>query len=259
MSTESPHEHLRLAGITRLSLASPRGPTDAYLFDPHRLALPSWALALRGRSPALLITLDRHFDLVAPKDPQKVPASTAPLRELDEYTRWELDVRNVDHILAAMEAGLLGDAIVIARARPAGCVTGTTYVDRRGGEHTLLMVPTVDRVADGFGTREASIDAQDAAELLERHPDVVLDLDLDCFTTTSDADPTDILPWPAATIRSFLLPTGSEPFWDAVLAKTRALTIAREPHHIGGVLAAHALFDQMAPIVFGELLRVDVP
>lgn len=259
MSHDSQDDHLRLAGVTRLSLAPRRGPTDAFLFDPHRLALPCWALAMRGRTPGLLITLDRHFDLVAPKVPADVPDSTASLREIDEYTRWELDVRNVDHILASMEAGILGDAIVIARSRPQGCVTETTYVDRRGGEHRLLRVLNVDRVAEGFGSKEASPEAIEALELLDRHSDVVLDLDLDCFTTTSDADPTEILPWPASAIRSFLLPAGSEAFWDTVLGKTRVLTIAREPHHIGGVMAAHALFDFMAPIVFGEFLGVDVP
>src|SRR5688572_27303334 len=96
---------LRLSGITHLTLSPPAGPRDAFVFEPHRLALPAWAWALRGTTvPAVLVTFDRHLDLAAPK---VLPPPGADVLALDTYARRELDVRNVDHILAAMEAGLI--------------------------------------------------------------------------------------------------------------------------------------------------------
>ena len=84
-------------------------------------------------------------------------------------------------------------------------------------------------------------------------------MDLDCFTTLSDADPTTVLPWPRSVIRQFLLPQDSGAFWDAVLSKCVALTLAREPHHCGGLLASQALFADLAEVLFRELLGVEPP
>ncbi|AKQ63944.1 hypothetical protein A176_000856 [Myxococcus hansupus] len=84
-------------------------------------------------------------------------------------------------------------------------------------------------------------------------------MDLDCFTSLSDADPTTVLPWPQQVIREFLLPADSGPFWDAVLGKTVALTLAREPHHCGGLLASGVLFQDAADVLFRELLRTEPP
>jgi hypothetical protein len=256
MDQEAPL-HLRLAGVIRLSLTGGRGPSDAYVFDPHRLALPSWACALGEAGPAaLLVTLDRHLDVVPPRQPEAVPDRSAGLRALDEHARWALDVRNYDHILAAMEAGLVGDALFIARARPRGSFAGEVYMDTRGREHRLVAVPTVDRAAEAF---TAPAPADRVREVLERAERVLLDVDLDCFTSPSDADPTTVLPWPRSVIREFLLPEGSGPFWEAVLSKAVALTLAREPHHCGGLLASGELFRDVAEVLFRELLHAEPP
>ena len=248
--------HLRLAGVTRLSLSG-RGPRDAFLFDPHRLALPSWACALGDGPPALLLTLDRHFDLVPPS--VAAPPRRSGLRSLDEFARWELDVRNYDHVLAALECGLLTDVVSVARAHPRGSVTASHWTDRNGVTHELVSAPTVDRLSHGFGTDEADPASVRLAALLDKAERVVLDVDLDCFTTPMDAEPTTVVPWPRALIREFLMPHGSAPFWDAVLGKCVALTFAREPHHCGGVLAGDALFADACEVLFRELLRTDVP
>ncbi len=248
--------HLRLAGVIRLSLGGGRGPTDAYVFDPHRLALPAWACALEDGPAALLVTLDRHLDLVVPAAPEAVPDRSAGLRALDEHARWALDVRNYDHVLAAMEAGLVGDALVLARGRPRGTFAGDVYVDTRGRSHRLVVVPTVDRAAVAFRSPAPGDAVREVLEAAER---VLLDVDLDCFTSLSDADPTTVLPWPRNIIREYLLPPDSESFWDEVLGKCVALTLAREPHHCGGLLASGELFRDVAEVLFRELLGTVPP
>jgi len=87
----------------------------------------------------------------------------------------------------------------------------------------------------------------------------VLDFDLDCFTTPSDADPTTIVPWPIDLIREHVMPRGSEAFWESVLSKCVALTFAREPYHCGGLIATGRLFELAAQVVFCELLKADLP
>ncbi len=241
---------LRLAGITHLTLSPRVGPRHAFVFEPHRLALPAWAWALReAPRPALLVTFDRHLDLAAPK---VLPPPGADVLALDEYARRKLDVRNVDHILAAMEAGLISDAVVIARSRPEGCVSGDRWVDSRGTTHLLLVSPSLDRLVN-------SPNAVDAANLISGAKTTLLDFDLDCFTTLCDADPLSVVPWPVELIREQLLPDGSKDLWDAVLKKCAGLTFARESAHCGGLVAGDRLFAGAAQVIFRELLGVDLP
>jgi hypothetical protein len=228
-------------GVIELALHG-RGPKQAFVFDPHRLALPCWAAA--GAQNALLITLDRHFDTVPPTHP---PERGWPLERLVEHTQRHLDPRNVDHVLAAMEAGLVGDALVIARAHPPGSVGPPQW-----RSHALIAAPSLDALLNGP-------DAKRAVGLVERASAVLLDIDLDCFTSPSDADPTTVIPWPLELIRDHVLPRGSDAFWDAALAKCIALTFAREPKHTGGLVASGRLFEQAAEVVFRELLHADLP
>jgi hypothetical protein len=214
------------------------------LFDQHRLALSCWARCALP-APAVLITFDRHFDLVAPTAP---PPRGLPVEQLDHHVRTRLDEKNVDHILAAMELGLISHVVSIARAWPVGAVKEPTWRSSDGVEHQLISAPTLERL----------LDDRRALALLDGAP-TLLDFDLDCFVTPSDADPFTLVPWPRALISDFVRPRGSAPFWDTVLARCQALTFAREPNHCGGVIAANRLFEEASHVVFEELLETDLP
>lgn len=242
------------AGVVALSLGG-RGPARAFVFDPHRLALPCWAEVTRA-GPALLVTLDRHFDTVPPARP---PAPGLSVEALDAHAREQLDPRNLDHVLAAMAAGVVSDALVVARARPVGALTDARWVDPSGVAHELVCAPTVDGLAAEFGTPLASPEGKRAQALLARAERVLLDVDLDCFTTPSDADPTTVVPWPLELIRDYVRPRGSEAFWAAVLGKCVGFTFAREPGHCGGLVAGGRLFERACTVLFEELLHTDLP
>ncbi len=240
---------LRLAGVTQLSLTGARGPRRAFVFEPHRLAYVSWASALVEGPPPLLVTLDRHFDLVAPAEVAGIPERRAGLEAHDGFARWRLDVRNVDHVLAAMEAGFLGDAVVIARTRLPGAFEGAEYRDRSGTPHRIWTYATVEQAAADPAL----------VERLRAAPRVALDVDLDCFTTPCDAEPTTVLPWPRAVIDAFLFPPGHEAFWSALLDKCALLTLARESAHCGGIVAGNRLFEDVADALFVRLFGADLP
>lgn len=236
------------AGIIELSIAG-RGPSRAFVFDPHRLALPCWA-DVANDGPALLLTLDRHFDTVTPKD---APGRGLSPDALDLHARERLDHRNFDHILAAMNAGVLSDAIVIARAKPVGAVTFDW------GTHEVISAATLDLISAEWGTPLATPEGKRAYAAVRRATRIVLDVDLDCFTTPSDADPTTVVPWPIELIRDFVLPRGSDAFWRDVLAKCAGFTFAREPSHCGGLVASGRLFEAASQVLFVELLGSDLP
>lgn len=224
---------MALIGVTELSLAG-RGPKRGFVFDAHRLALPCWAAA--GARGALLLSFDRHFDTVPPRVPPP------PAGDLEQYAHHQLDPRNFDHIVAAQQAGLVANAVLIARARPPGSVIAPEHV----------TAPTLDALLNGP-------DAERALQLVDRAPGVLLDFDLDCFTSPSDADPTTIVPWTEELIRDHVMPRGSEDFWARALRSCRALTFAREPKHCGGLVASGRLFETAARVVFEELLHTDLP
>jgi hypothetical protein len=234
-----------------------RGPRRAFVFDPHRLALPAWH-ALGEGQPVLVISLDRHLDTVPPRAP---PAHDLDGPSLAAYTRDALDPRNLDHLLAGMEAGVVSHLVAVARTVLPGAQLGPSWTDSQGRAHDLVTATTIDTLATGWGTPRAGPAARRAHALVHASPRLVLDLDLDCFTTPSDADPTQPIPWPRAVIRDFLLPRGSEAFWADVLADHRCvgLTLAREPGHCGGLVAAGRLFEDLAQVLFVELLHADLP
>ncbi|MBL8950640.1 MAG: hypothetical protein JNK82_07685 [Myxococcaceae bacterium] len=218
--------------MIELSLSG-RGPRRAFVFDEHRFALPCWAAE---PGPAVLVSFDRHFDTVPNVN------ALQPGESLETFTRERLDRRNYDHIPAALQCGVLSSAILIARARPQGSALDARYVH----------APTLDVLLEGP-------DRARAFELLEAAKRVVLDFDLDCFTTPSDADPTTAVPWPLELIREHVLPRGAEGFWELALKRCDVLTFAREPKHTGGLVASGRLFEAAAQVVFVELLGADLP
>lgn len=235
------------AGIIELEIAG-KGPKRGFVFDPHRLALPCWAEV--SPEPSLLITFDRHFDTVPPRN---APPRGLSVDALDQHAREKLDHRNFDHLLAAMTAGIVSDAIIVARAKPVGAVTS----DWEG--HELICAPTLDLISAEWGTAHATPEGKRALHAVLRAKSIILDVDLDCFTTPSDADPTTIVPWSLELIRDFVRPRGSELFWEAVLGKCVGFTFAREPSHCGGLIASGRLFEHACQVLFAELFEADLP
>ena len=244
-------------GVVELSLSG-RGPKRGFIFDDHRMALPCWALAMRGEAPALLLTLDRHFDLVAPR-PWSLTPDLKDGRAMDDFARYQLDTRNYDHVIAAMELGIVSDVIAVARNHPQEAIKDLVWQDSRGQAHRILRAPRVSKLSEGFGLKGRGGPSQQAEEWMVNASSMLLDFDLDCFTSPSDAEPLNIVPWPASLIEDYLLPEGSELFWDRVLQKTSALTFAKEPVHCGGIIESNRLFETACRVIFQKLLRADLP
>lgn len=240
------NELLSLCHVHRATTRLGERGVDLFVFDHHRGAFPLWARCAREKGPLTLLTLDRHMDLERPAPPP--PALSAPLEELDQFARWKLSPRNDDHVLAAMESGALADAAVIARSHaPADLAALHPYEDASGRLHRLEIARTVE---------DAGPEIPGLVHQAER---IALDIDLDCFTTLSDAHPDEVIPWDAEHIDAFLRPPESEELWRAVLAKVCVVTIAREPYHCGGFERGARLWLAFSEVFFGRLLGVPAP
>jgi hypothetical protein len=123
----------------------------------------------------------------------------------------------------------------------------------------LISAPTLDLISAEWGSQKATPESRRAYEAVHRADSIILDWDLDCFTTPSDADPTTVVPWPVNLIRDFVMPQGSAPFWNDVLAKCVGFTFAREPLHCGGLIASGRLFEHACQVIFEELFLTDLP
>jgi len=236
-----------LAHVHRITTRVAGRPCEVFVFDHHRSAFTLWALAAQelGR-PLTLVTLDRHMDLERPAlPPPQLPASA---ESLDGYARFSLASRNDDHVVAALEAGVIGDVVAIARShQPPSLAAFTPFVDAAGRSHRCAFA------------RSLELAGPDLQRLAEDSEFVALDVDLDCFTTLSDGHHDEPLPWDAELIDAFLRPPDSEAFWRPVLERTRVITIAREPYHCGGFGRSAALWLSFAEVFFGRLLGVPPP
>ena len=240
------NELLWLAHVHRVTTRLGGRAVDLFVFDHHRAAFPLWAHFAQQGGPLTLLSLDRHLDLERPQAPP--PPLSSPLQALDEYARWSLSPRNDDHLVAAMEAGALGDAALIARSHaPSTLAQMNPYRDAAGRAHRLAVARTVEEAGPQI------------LALVQGASRLALDVDLDCFTTLSDAHPDEVIPWDEGHIEAFLRPPDCEELWKAVLAKVRVITLAREPYHCGGLERGARLWGAFSQVFFARLLGVPAP
>jgi hypothetical protein len=241
------HPLLALADVHRATSLVEGRPVELFIFDHHRTAFTIWCHeATRLGGPLALFTLDRHMDLGTPALPP--PAADAPLEALDAYARHRLAPSNDDHIVAALEAGAIADAVVVARSHaPPSLDAFRPYRDARGGLHRFafakspaFLVAAPNPLPPGDGP-------------------LVLDVDLDCFTTMSDGDPDDVLIWDEEQMLRWLQPPGADDLWAQLRARVSVVTLAREPFHCGGFDRGAELWRRFSRVFFRDLLQTDAP
>jgi hypothetical protein len=240
----------RLPHVHRATTRVRGRPLEIFVFDHHRGAFALWALASQARgAPLSLLSFDRHLDLERPAEAP--PGAGSPLEVLERYARLSLSPANDDHIVAAMEAGAVGDAALFARSHAPRSApfpgSFQPYLDASGRRHHCHFAHSPDDAP------------ADLLAWLARAGPIALDVDLDCFTTLSDGHPDEVVSWDAELIDAFLRPPDSERFWDALLERAAVLTIAREPYHCGGLERGARLWLAFCEVFFRRVLGVPAP
>lgn len=233
------------------------------LYDHHRWVLPVACEAQRAGLlpiPCTIVTFDRHHDTREP--PQELRTELARVRsagcrvaDVVAVAGSRLSTINDDWLLAGMDIGLIGNAVIVGVER--SWDAPEEFQESDGTTHRIFL-SSLPREALGYQGDLSDLARREALKPLwdtlgwgrvpggqfgftELANPILLDFDLDCFTLTWRGY---VLPWPDEVFRKeFTEPsqqwgtiglTGKD-FIVGLLRKAGVVTIAREPVCCGGM------------------------
>lgn len=215
-----------------------RGQKPVFVFKNHRTSFYYWCKARKefGISDSFfVVTLDRHNDLFPLLPEKKTEIQALDLNDLvkvKNFVKNKLKKLNDDYIIAAMEAGLIGD-ILIMSSEPTGI---KEYTDSASVKHKIFHCFWPGDLS-GFRGLLTDTATERNREIITSigydengNPNVVLDIDLDFFTYYY-CDNTYVI-----DEENFkdIFSDDSLIWW--IYDKARLITIAKEPGACGSTL-----------------------
>lgn len=250
---------------------------DVFIFEDHRYILNILFSAFFHKKliePPTLVYFDKHDDgrdpIVSIEKLKRIRKEKPDLKKMWSFIEWELSPLDDDWLKVGMELGLIGDAILI------GCTSAdnfkdfrNSYRDHLGEEHLIFKV---GHIWDGLLQKGWLVDRAQKSKYceiwnllgIENNPrisinserqktKVILDFDLDCFTTYFQED---ILPWPYEYFKKyFIKPYGknynrAKEFTDKLIRTAEFITIARESDYCGSFHNNAMILDSVNDIIF---------
>lgn len=222
------------------SLSENLDKVEVALFQDHRFAFFFWlrwsSIFNSEERPPALITLDWHEDLVPPDETECQALGAlnrdSP-REISLFC-WEyLNPLNDGHILAAAYLNLIGDIYVVRKQKDS---TNGFFTDAYGRTHYIYLFDTVDDLVSSI-----------MSVTCDR---VILDIDLDYFTESSDScgGGECVTLVSDSSIKKVLNPDGDFLSW--VFPRLVGLTIATEPEFCGGIGNSNHLLSVVSKTLF---------
>lgn len=207
-----------------------------FVFKNHRTSFYYWCKARKrfGISDSFfVVTMDHHNDLF-PLLPEKITEIQAldlnNLVKVENFAKNKLKKLNDDYIFAAMEAGLIGDILIMSAELP----DIKEYTDSTSVKHKIFHCLWPGDLSGPRGLLTDSITKRNR-ELITSigydkngNPDIVLDIDLDFFTYYY-CDNTYVI-----DEENFKDIFSDESLIWWIYDKARLITIAKEPWGCGG-------------------------
>lgn len=251
---------------------------DVLVYEDHRTILTVLAFAKELGSiafPVNLVYHDLHDDCFSPspsamkiiRDFQK----TWPgLREFWSFVEWDLGREDHDWLIAGMELGLIGDAILIGGEEVREIENREpTHTDSLGRAHHLF---SVGHVYSGLGHHGWLTDFA-APERFRRcwsalgwngrrfegdlPAPLVVDFDLDCFTIAAPGARR--IAWPLEIMEELFRTSGApDTHYDArsflrwLMSRAAFVTICRESRYCGGSKQAQRVLEQLDRLIFNS-------
>jgi hypothetical protein len=242
-------------------------------------------VAHKLEAPPLLLYFDRHDDAKQPQSLdviRQLRQEPGSKEKVHEFVEWGLSVLDDDWLIAAMELGLVGDAINIgADDTPNLPQFETIHTDHLGVEHRIWALP---HLWHAFDYQQPLSDTAREAEFRgiwdalrwepgrhppfathEGAPPVVLDFDLD-FLAGHFAER--IMAWPSDTIHAAFTRMSTYDrtegwsaarFLEAIEPRVAFRTVARESDHCGGTEESQSVLAALDAVLwYGELFRPPV-
>jgi hypothetical protein len=227
-----------------VSHSSSRGYCEIALVHEHRFAFYFWNKWARERGRGVrpaLVTVDWHTDLCGPGSEEE--SSLAELDQADDsevalFAWSQLNPLNDGHVLAAAYLGLIGDIYVLCKQdKP----EEFSFEGRAGLSNVKVYH-----------------DPSELMNAVRELPAVILDVDLDYFTRSSDpcggGERVSLVG--SDKIAGLLDP--HQGLIAPVLPHLVGMTIALEPEFCGGLSNAHRLLRKLNQVMFdGTLLSED--
>lgn len=262
------------------------------VYEDHRFLVYVLWHALRVSKaftePPLLIFFDRHDDAKCPSQSaltelRGLRAGSPSEPEVLSCVEWSLSTLDDDWLLAAMELGVVADAICIGAERDDN-LDGflTTYSDGTGAQHRIWSIPLI---WDALGYQGALSDTarrnelQDLWDALQWNPQpypggwprcdgetkqgapIVLDFDLDCFAGELAGH---LTAWPSELLIARLSAPSecdttkgwtAKSFLEQIDARVELRTVALESPYCGGLEASLQILSVLDYALWGESLR----
>lgn len=260
------------------------GNLPCYVHTDHRWVLPIIHHAQEQGHiprPCTLVMFDAHHDALPPQGGcmdliRQIRASGPTVDSLLQLCEVDDGLRKTDDdwVLAGMELGLIGDAVVFG-------VKGYSdrdvhdlweFADHAGTIHHLRLVGLPGRelgyqgVLGDLSQREVVQSIWDILgwkmidgrfQFVEGRPKIALDIDLDCFVVDWNGY---LFPWPDEVFEHEFLresmywstqQQSGLAFLQVLIEKAGSLTIAREPHYCGGHEKTDEVFRKLNRHLFG--------
>ncbi len=228
--------------------------TDLVTFDMHDDARP------------LNITQKESIRKITKEDIENVSQ-----REFKTFVEFELDENDGDWVSAGMELGLINNIINV------GSIDGDnicswaskTYEDMTGKKHFGQVINHIayefSRKGGALGDIAQYEDFKTVHEVFgykvlgednsaeNRDANLVLDFDLDCFTTECQNV---LFAWPEAIFRKLYGcdDNGARHFMLDIIRKAKFITICREPSYCGGIGESNKILGYIDKYIFNNCL-----
>lgn len=228
--------------------------------------------------PPVLFYFDAHDDGKTPSDSalksieRFVSSGGQDPRELYDIIEWELSPLDDDWLIAAFELGLVSDAVSVGVHHDTFQTFPHNITDHRGVSHQVWKLSHLWYELDYQGNLSDLVRGQQLDPLWDilhwkpcgdtiysGDPRLVLDMDLDCFSTVVDGA---LVPWPELLLRERFERRQTEgckglsakDFLRWLEPQVAFRTIAKESPYCGGMQASQRILNALDKILWNSKL-----
>lgn len=243
---------------------------DIIVYDDHRCLL---TVLFEAKKFGLideqtnLITFDLHDDARHPhhktaeklEEIKKIGLAKFSSRDFKSFIEFDISEDDGDWVTVGMELGLIGNILNIGCEENFNITNwkNNRYESKDGRQHLGFVIGHLKDALNPHGGKVADVSIQENDRIRKllcfdnsgpfpsicNDPDIVLDFDLDCFTSTCMEKR---FAWPEHIFREEYGWDGAAGFFiHELIRKSKFITICREPSYCGGIGESNKILEYL--------------